>query len=59
MKAINLDGGEGTRLRQYTYSLPKPLIPIGREKLIRIIRKIVINLTLEWYENPNISLIKS
>lgn len=31
MRAIILAGGEGTRLRPYTYSLPKPLMPIGGE----------------------------
>lgn len=31
MRAIILAGGEGTRLRPYTYTLPKPLMPIGGE----------------------------
>ena len=31
MRAIILAGGKGTRLRPYTYSLPKPLMPIGGE----------------------------
>lgn len=34
MRAIILAGGEGTRLRPYTYSLPKPLMPIGGETAI-------------------------
>lgn len=31
MRAIILAGGKGTRLRPFTYSLPKPLMPIGGE----------------------------
>ena len=31
MRAIILAGGKGARLRPYTYSLPKPLMPIGGE----------------------------
>ena len=31
MRAIILAGGKGTRLRPYTISLPKPLVPIGGE----------------------------
>ncbi|MFH1285272.1 MAG: sugar phosphate nucleotidyltransferase, partial [Candidatus Micrarchaeota archaeon] len=30
MKAFVLCGGEGTRLRPYTYSIPKPMLPLGR-----------------------------
>ena len=40
MRAIILAGGEGTRLRPYTYSLPKPLMPIGGEMpILEIILK--------------------
>jgi len=40
MRAIILAGGKGTRLRPYTYSLPKPLMPIGGEKpILEIILK--------------------
>ena len=31
MRAIILAGGKGTRLKPYTVSLPKPLVPIGDE----------------------------
>lgn len=40
MRAIILAGGKGTRLRPYTYSLPKPLMPIGSEMpILEIILK--------------------
>jgi len=32
MKTFILAGGEGTRLRPYTYERPKPMLPIGEEK---------------------------
>jgi NDP-sugar pyrophosphorylase family protein len=31
MRAIVLAGGQGTRLRPYTFTLPKPLMPVGGE----------------------------
>lgn len=40
MRAIILAGGKGKRLRPYTYSLPKPLMPIGGEMpILEIILK--------------------
>lgn len=40
MRAIILAGGKGTRLQPYTYSLPKPLMPIGGEMpILEIILK--------------------
>ena len=40
MRAVILAGGKGTRLRPYTYSIPKPLMPIGGEMpILEIILK--------------------
>lgn len=36
-RAILLAGGKGTRLRPYTISIPKPLVPIGDKPIIEII----------------------
>ena len=43
MRAIILAGGKGTRLKPYTISLPKPLVPIGGEMPILeiVIRQLV------------------
>jgi NDP-sugar pyrophosphorylase family protein len=45
MKVVILAGGEGKRLRPYTEVIPKPLLPIGREKkpvLDRVLRQLKI-----------------
>ncbi|MCX6776688.1 MAG: nucleotidyltransferase family protein [Candidatus Micrarchaeota archaeon] len=34
MKAIVLCGGKGTRLRPYTYSIPKPMLPLGKKPIL-------------------------
>jgi len=36
MIAVILAGGEGTRLRPYTISLPKPLMPVGKRPILEI-----------------------
>lgn len=37
MQAVILAGGKGTRLRPLTYSIPKPLLPIGRKPILETI----------------------
>jgi len=39
MKAVILAGGKGTRLRPFTYAIPKPLMPVGELPIIEIILK--------------------
>jgi len=39
MKAVILAGGKGTRLRPYTYVLPKPLMPVGDVPVIEMLLK--------------------
>lgn len=38
-RAIILAGGKGTRLKPYTISLPKPLVPLGNYPILEIIVK--------------------
>jgi NDP-sugar pyrophosphorylase family protein len=37
MKAIILAGGKGTRLRPLTFSIPKPLLPVGEKPILELI----------------------
>jgi NDP-mannose synthase len=37
MQAVILAGGKGTRLRPYTASLPKPLVPVGDQPIIELV----------------------
>ncbi len=39
MKAVVLAGGQGTRLRPFTFSIPKPLLPIAEKPILEIILK--------------------
>jgi len=39
MQAIVLAGGLGTRLRPLTFSIPKPLIPVGKHPILEILIK--------------------
>lgn len=36
-RALIMAGGEGTRLRPFTHTIPKPLLPIGRKPIAQII----------------------
>jgi NDP-mannose synthase len=38
-KAVILAGGKGTRLKPYTISIPKPLVPIGNVPILEILIK--------------------
>ena len=42
-RAVILAGGLGTRLRPFTYSLPKPLMPIGQTPILEIIILQLVN----------------
>lgn len=37
MRAYVLCGGKGTRLRPYTYSIPKPMLPLGDKPLLEFV----------------------
>ena len=37
MDALIMAGGQGTRLQPLTFSLPKPLMPVGSRPIIEII----------------------
>jgi len=37
MVAVVLAGGKGTRLRPYTVTIPKPLVPVGESSILEII----------------------
>lgn len=37
VKAIVLCGGKGTRLRPYTYTIPKPMLPLGRKPILEYV----------------------
>ena len=37
MKAVILAGGKGTRLRPYTTTIPKPLMPLGNKAILEVV----------------------
>lgn len=37
MEAVILAGGKGTRLKPYTVTLPKPLVPVGERPILEIV----------------------
>ena len=37
MKAVVLCGGKGTRLRPYTYNIPKPMLKLGNRPLLEFV----------------------
>ncbi|MFA6434765.1 MAG: sugar phosphate nucleotidyltransferase [Elusimicrobiales bacterium] len=39
MKAVIIAGGMGTRLRPFTFSIPKPLLPVGEKPILELILK--------------------
>ncbi len=50
MKAILLCGGQGARLRPYTYNIPKPMLPLGRKPILEyVIRNLKSNGVIEFY----------
>lgn len=37
MRAVILAGGKGSRLKPYTITLPKPLVPVGEEPILKLL----------------------
>ena len=52
-RAIILAGGKGTRLRPYTISLPKPLVPLGDKP---ILERIIVQLKKHGFTHITITL---
>lgn len=43
MRAVILAGGKGVRLKPYTITLPKPLVPIGEEPIMQLLLVNLVN----------------
>ena len=43
MKVVILAGGFGTRLSEYTDTIPKPMVPIGKKPILEHIMDIYSN----------------
>lgn len=52
-RAVILAGGKGTRLKPYTISLPKPLVPIGEMPILEII---IRKLTKSGFDHITITI---
>ena len=37
MRAVVLAGGRGTRLRPFTTTIPKPIVPVGDKAIMEIL----------------------
>lgn len=53
MHAVLLAGGKGTRLRPYTTSLPKPLVPVGDLSIVEIVLR---QLAARGFERATIAI---
>ena len=52
-RAVILAGGKGTRLKPYTISLPKPLVPVGDMPILEII---IRQLTKNGFDHITITI---
>ena len=46
MKAVILAGGKGSRLRPFTFSIPKPLLPVGGKSILELIIRRLFSLKI-------------
>jgi len=51
-RAVILAGGKGTRLKPYTISLPKPLVPVGEMPIIEIIIRKLTKIDYSLEDRP-------
>ena len=52
MKAVILAGGFGTRLSEYTGTIPKPMVPVGGRPILEHIIKLLPN----WHKLVRLEL---